>query len=233
MLELFITGETDSKSLITAGLAATMQGLDYSVGVYKPIQMNVFDDNGNFISKELKNIKNIDSNVETFGTYLYKTCDIPFKVAENENLPIDISKIFTNFNQVKNNFDCIILEGTQGLATPLGCDFLECNLVKKLNIPVIIVLSVKENFVNNAIMQINLANSSDIEVRGIILTDCDKNDDIMDNCKLIEKFTNVKILGITPKFDDDINPNDLIDVILTCFNLQDIFKVKIEKLEQD
>ncbi|MBP7212126.1 AAA family ATPase, partial [bacterium] len=42
MIKLFVssTGHKSGKTLITAGISATMHGLGYTTGVYKPFQTN-------------------------------------------------------------------------------------------------------------------------------------------------------------------------------------------------
>ena len=51
--------------------------------------------------------------------------------------------------------------------------------------------------------------------------------------KLIEKYTDTKILGVMPHIENlkKINPNDLISNVLTGIDIESVFDVKIAKLE--
>ena len=53
MPDLFVTGvdEYSDRIFVTAGLAATMQSLGYSTGVYKPVDIGAVEKNG-FIFKQ-------------------------------------------------------------------------------------------------------------------------------------------------------------------------------------
>ena len=50
--------------------------------------------------------------------------------------------------------------------------------------------------------------------------------------KLIEKYTDTKILGVMPHFENlqSVNPNDLISNVLTGIDLESVFDIKIAKL---
>ena len=49
--------------------------------------------------------------------------------------------------------------------------------------------------------------------------------------RLIEEYTDVKILGILPSFDRNLNPNDLITEILNGVDIEAVFDVPIAKLQ--
>jgi len=48
---------------------------------------------------------------------------------------------------------------------------------------------------------------------------------------LIEEYTDVKILGVLPAFDRNLNPNDLITEILNGVDIEAVFDVQIAKLQ--
>ena len=49
--------------------------------------------------------------------------------------------------------------------------------------------------------------------------------------RLIEEYTDIKILGVLPSFDRNINPNDLITEILNGVDIEAVFQVQIAKLQ--
>ena len=65
MLNVFISGleRQSGKTIVTAGLAATMQSLSYPTSVYKPIQTGATELNGFKSSPDLALIKRVDSNI--------------------------------------------------------------------------------------------------------------------------------------------------------------------------
>lgn len=49
--------------------------------------------------------------------------------------------------------------------------------------------------------------------------------------RLIEEYTDIKILGVLPFFDRNVNPNDLITEVLNGADIEGIFEVQIAKLQ--
>lgn len=88
MLELFVTGaeKNSGKILVTAGLAATMQSLGYSTGVYKPVETSAVIKNGYIQSPDLAFVKFCDPYIKTYFTYLLKSKSSPLLSAAAEKL---------------------------------------------------------------------------------------------------------------------------------------------------
>lgn len=238
MLELFITGteHNSGKTFITAGLAATMQSLGYSTSVYKPVQTGAIEKNGFLQAPDLAYIKYVDPYIKTYFTYLLKNRLIPAVGAPDEGIKIEKDNILSDYESIANRYECIITDGTNGLTTPLGREFTEESLIKALNLPLLLVVSPAISSINNVIMMINYAKAKDIVLRGVILNDCPEltyDMDIKAFPRLIEEYTDTKILGIVPHIEDlkTINPNDLITNILTGIDIESVFDVKIAKLE--
>ena len=236
MLELFVSGsgKNSGKTFVTAGLAATMQSLGYSTCVYKPVQTGAIEKNGFIQAPDLAFVKFIDPYVKTYFTYLLKNNAIPLIAAEMENTEIKEDVIYQDYTSIHD--DCILTDGTFGLATPLSEKFLEQDLVKMLSLPVLLVVSPNENSVNNTLANINQAISRGIRIRGVIINDCPEiiqDINIKSMPKLIEKYTDAKILGVMPHFENlkNINPNDLITNVLTGIDIESVFDIKIAKLD--
>ena len=161
---------------------------------------------------------------------------IPLIAAELEHTYINKDVIFQDFASIKREFECTLIDGTMGLATPLADKFLEQDLVKMLEVPVLLVVSPSENSVNNTLANINQAVASGVKIRGVIINDCPEvihDLNIKSMPKLIEKYTDTKILGVMPHIENlkKINPNDLISNVLTGIDIESVFDVKIAKLE--
>lgn len=236
MLELFISGseKNSGKTFVTAGLAATMQSLGYSSCVYKPVQTGSIEKDGFIQAPDLAFVKFIDPYIKTYFSYLLKNDAVPAIAAELEHIYINKETIYQDYKSIES--ECILTDGTMGLATPLADNFLEQDMIKMLDIPVLLVVSPTENSVNNTLVNINQTISSGIKLRGVVINDCPEvihDLTIKSMPKLIEKYTDTKILGVMPHFENlqNINPNDLISNILTGFDLESIFDVKIAKLE--
>ena len=58
-----------------------MQSLGYSTGVYMPVQTGAVENNGYIEAPDLVYIKNIDKNIKTYCSYLFREDDVPLIAA--------------------------------------------------------------------------------------------------------------------------------------------------------
>lgn len=238
MLNIFVTG-TDTnigKTFITAGLAATMQSLGYSTCVYKPVQSGAIEKNGFMQAPDLVAVKNVDPYIKTYSSYLLKEPTAPSIAAELENISIDKNVIKKDYESISKDFDCTVVEGAGGLMVPVAPKFLMLDMIKMLDLPVIIVIRPDLGTVNHTLLTINQAVSSRINVRGVIINNFPENTNdisIKSAPRLIEEYSDVKVLGIVKHFADTkkLNPSDLITSILNGIDIESVFDVKIAKLD--
>lgn len=238
MLNIFVTGidVNVGKTFITAGLAATMQSLGYSTCVYKPIQTGAVEKNGFAQSHDLAFVKNVDPYIKTASCYLLKQLSIPVIAAESENILIDKTIIKKEYDLITKDSDCTIVEGTGGVMTPLAPRFLMSDMVKELDLPIVVIIKPSPGMINNTLLTINHLTSKGINIRGVIINDFPEktNDiDLKSFPRLIEEYSDAKILGLMRSFEDvkRINPNDLITDILNGIDIESVFDVKIAKLD--
>lgn len=236
MLNLYITSAKhgDGKTFIAAGIAATMQSLGYSTSVYKPIQTGGIEINGFIQSPDISFVKNIDPYINTHVSYLFKTKGEPLIAAENENEAIDIEKINSEYSKLIYTSDCTIVDGNSGLMSPISTSVQTIDLVKRMQVPCLLVVTPKEDSINDALLSIYTAQEKGVEIRGVIINniynDCSKTL-LTSITRVIEEYSNVKILGLIPHLGEKIIPEELITGILNGIDIESIFNVKIEKLE--
>lgn len=229
MLELYLTGveQNRNKLFITAGLASTMQSLGYSTGVYKPVETGVDE-----YSKVLTYINYVDSYIKTYYTYQLESPLSPLLSASSEGLVMEKSQIMQDYQKIMNRHECLITDGLSGLATPIGRDFLEEDIVKSLVLPILFVVSGQKSDINNTFLSLNRAKELGFDVRGVIINNYPETPsaDVKLMPKLIEEYTSSKVLGIFPQIEF-LKPEDLISLTLNNINIEDVFKVKIAKLK--
>ena len=238
MLNVYITSsqKRQGKTFITAGIAATMQSLGYSTSVYKPIQTSGKEINGFVQSPDLTFIKTIDPYINSHFSYLYKSDLEPIIAAEGDNETIDIDYINNEYKRIISVSDCTILDGDSGILSPIAPNLLVADMIRKMNIPILIITEPEKDSINNTLMTIASALEKGIEIRGVVINnikkDCPK--ELLNSIpRIIEEFTNVKILGLVPHLSQNLSPEDLISAILNGVDIESIFNVKIEKLDMN
>ena len=238
MLNLYITSSSkkQGKTLLTAGIAATMQSLGYSTSVYKPIQTSGIEINGFMQSPDLTFIKTIDPYINSHFSYLYKSSTEPMIASESENELIDIDYINKEYKRITAVSECTILDGDSGILSPIAPNTLNADMIRYLGIPILIVTKPEPDSINNTLMTIATALEKEIEIRGVVIND------IPENCskailisipRVIEEFTNVKVLGLVQHLSKNFTPEDLITATLNGIDIESIFNVKIEKLDMN
>lgn len=236
MLNLYVTSANrgDGKTFLSAGISATMQSLGYTTSVYKPIQTGGIEIGGFMQSPDLTFIKSIDPYINTHFSYLFKEKTEPLIASEIENEPIDIEQIFNEYRRIIVNSDCTIVDGDSGLLSPLAQEVQTIDLIKRLQLPTLYVITPREDAINNTLLSIYTAIEQGVDIRGVIINniadDCPKSM-LTSITRVIEEYSNTTILGLLPHINGKITPEDLITAILNGIDIESIFKVKIEKLE--
>ncbi len=236
MLNLYVTSSNrkEGKTFITAGIAATMQSLGYSTCVYKPVQTAGIEINGFMQSPDLTYIKTIDPYIDTHFSYLFKSNLEPLIASELENEPIDIDLINSEYNRITAMSECTIIDGDCGIMSPLAAGVQTADMVKHLQVPLLFVVTPRDDSINDTLLSIYTAQEKGIDIRGVIINniteDCPKNL-LTAIPRVIEEYTNIKILGLVPHLESGFSPEDLITGILNGIDIESVFNVKIEKLE--
>ncbi len=236
MLSIYVTSpnKRQGKTFVSAGIAATMQSLGYSTGVYKPIQTSGKEINGFMQSPDLTFLKKIDPYITTHFSYLYKDDTEPLIASESENETIDIDYINNEYKRMASGLEYTVIDGDSGFFSPIAPNTLTADILRKLSVPLLIATPPDENAVNNTLLTINAATEKNIEIRGVIINnitkDCPKKH-LASIPRIIEEFSNVKVLGLIPKLQDKFSPEDLITAILNGVDIESVFNVKIEKLD--
>ena len=126
------------------------------------------------------------------------------------------------------------MDGEGGLLTPLAPNIQTVDMIKKLQIPVVLLVTPEDNAVNNALQTIYTAQEKGIELRGVVINnikeDCSK-ERLTSITRVVEEYSNASILGLIPYLGAHFLPEELITGILNGIDIESIFKVKIEKLE--
>ena len=106
----------------------------------------------------------------------------------------------------------IIIEGAGGLQVPINNKFLISDLVKKIDLPLILVCKTSLGTINHSLLSIELIRNKKINFKGIIFVG--KN--IIETIKTIESFgqkilgKKIQILGNIP-FKKKISSKDIIN----------------------
>ena len=196
----FVTGigTEIGKTMISAFLVEKLNA-DY----WKPIQ------SGDLDSSDSMKVKSLISNPKTvFHPETYRLTQ-PFSPHHSANL--DGIKIELNnfiIPQTENN---LIIEGAGGLMVPLNDKDLIIDLIKKLDVEVILVSKNYLGSINHTLLSIEVLKSRNIKIKGIIFN----GDENLSTQNIIIKMTGIKVIANIPQLEklDKMSLKDLVDKV--------------------
>ena len=207
---IFITG-TDTgigKTIVAGGIAAYLKECGVSVGVMKPISSGGTED-----AEFLKQIANLNDPLSLINPIALKNPLAPSVAAELEGMEIDLSSIEKVYNQLKNKYDLLVVEGVGGIAVPLSKNLLVTHLIKQLNLPIIIVGHLGLGTLNHTLLSVAFAEQANLQILGIILNSTHNHAPGLaeqTNPDEIEKITKIPVIGILPYQEEiDLQNPDL------------------------
>ena len=211
-----------------------MQSLGYKACVYKPIQTGAIDKGKYLISPDLTFVKMLDPYITTHSTYMMVTKAVPEVSSEIENTKIDINDIKRDYNILLKKTETIITEAPCSLMSPIGNHLFSYNIPLALNTPIIIVSAPTIDNIGQFLSEINAAKSIGLDISGVIINKYpvySESPETKAFPSLIEKYSDLKILGLIRNFKGkSVSASSLITEIINGIDIQEVFKMKIPKL---
>jgi dethiobiotin synthetase len=204
-MKIFITG-TDTnvgKTLISSWIALHT-GFPY----FKPIQTGLKEGSDSYEVQKLSNAKTYPE------IYAYQEPLSPHLAARIENETINIEKIL--LPQARN----LVIEGAGGVLVPINDKYFMLDLIKKIEVPVILVARTSLGTINHTLLTLEALRSRSIKVLGVIMN----GEPNLQNSNAIEVYGRTTILAQFPKIDI-VNMNALKHVALSQ-KLKQILQVK-------
>lgn len=235
-MNIFITGigNNSGKTVVSAGISAVLQSLGYKTGVYKPVQTGALDKEKYLLSPDLTFVKMVDPYITTHATYMLQSKEIPAISATTEKVNINLEDIIKDYEILSNKTDMLITEATGGLMTPLKNNLFSYHIPLNLKLPIVFVVAPSTDSLNLYLNEINTAKTAGLNITGVIINKFpagSKDEEIKIFPTLIEKYSDAKVLGIVRNFGGkSVQTNVLINEILNGIDLEEVFKVKIAKL---
>ncbi|MFA8449732.1 MAG: dethiobiotin synthase [Bacteroidales bacterium] len=100
--------------------------------------------------------------------YLFKFPSSPHLAAKLENKEIDIKRIDTWVEKLKNKFEYLLLEGAGGLQVPLTLDYTILDYLEERKYPVILVTTSKVGSINHTLLSLEALKSRKIPLAGVM-----------------------------------------------------------------
>lgn len=216
------TGTDIGKTYISALLVKKLRESGFNCGYYKPaLSGAIKQPDGSLLPGDCDFVvKTSGLNIQPIDcvTYCFEEAVSPHLAAERLGVKIEKSKIKSEFEQRKKNYDYLVVEGAGGITCPFNMKeeiLLLPDIIKALGLNVVIVADGGLGTINSVLLTVEYAKQQGINIKGLILNNF-KEDNFMhlDNKKQIERLTGINVIATVKKGDDDLNIsiNDLLKI---------------------
>ena len=134
--------------------------------------------------------------------YVFQFASSPHLAAGSENKRIGVSKIKKCLKALSSQFDFVIVEGVGGLCVPLNAQTMLIDVVKEMNLPVLLVVGNRLGAINHALLSIEALRSRKIKTLGMIFNNVAEGENrtiLKNNPRIIKKVSGENLLGILPR----------------------------------
>ena len=206
---VFISG-TDTevgKTLIAAGLAVALQDQGIDVGVMKPLESGAPCFESAPIPRDafyLKEIAAIQDDLGLINPYCFQAPVAPGVAAEREGVEVDLQRIKSAYEELKRRHQFMVVEGAGGLLVPIAKGTLLPELIKLLDLPLLVVARSALGTINHTLLSLSYCHGEGLDVKGLIINKSTPDADPAEesNPQIIAQFSTVPLLGSFPYLRD-------------------------------
>lgn len=155
-------------------------------------------------------VARIGEKTENLVTYVYEEAVSPHLAAKLNHRPIDFDRVKADFARARERYQYLTMEGSGGIICPLRWDEQQHvvldDLVKELDLGVLIVADAGLGTINSAVLTIEHLRAREISIRGLIFNHYVPGDLMQDdNAAMIEALTGVKVVAYVKAGDTDLD----------------------------
>ena len=197
------TGTDIGKTYISALIVKRLRDCNLNAGYYKAAASGVeLDTNGNLIGGDpvfVNDFANIGEDLKNLVSYVYAEPLSPHLAARINNRHIDLDVISRDLKNASDKYEYLVVEGSGGVICPLRWDNISkittLDIVKKFNIPMLLVADAGLGTINSTVLTVDYLNSHNFKVNSIIANRFTNNAMCNDNISMIEELTNLPVIA--------------------------------------
>ena len=217
MSDYFITG-TDTgvgKTWVTLALMRALQDKGKVVVGMKPvasgctkIDEDLHNDDAVKILQQSSKRPSQTLDYKTVNPYAFEQAVAPHIAAGLAGVKIDIEKIADDFYLLKEGADCVLVEGIGGWCVPLGSEDMLADLVKRLDLQVILIIGLRLGCINHALSTVRAIQADGVHLCGWMTSQLDPDYAFLEETMMtLQARISAPLLGNLPhmeKFDLEI-----------------------------
>lgn len=197
MKNIFITATDTGVGKTTAALVlgTLLQEKGYDVGVMKPVQCA--GDDAAFLKKSLR----LSDPPAAINPCFAREPISPHLAFRRQKKDISVPEIVGRYRQLAGAYDIVLVEGAGGLMVPLRQDYFVADLIRDLDLDIVIVARLGLGTINHTLLTIDEARNQGLRVRGVLFSEASarrRGVPEKTNPAEIAKLSGVPVLGTIP-----------------------------------
>lgn len=193
----FISG-TDTgvgKTMATCALGLLLKAKGLDVGVMKPFQCGGND------AKILKETLNITDDLAEINLYSAAAPAAPNIAFRREKVDVQMPRVIAGYRKIRDRHDLTMVEGVGGIMVPITDNYLVLDLIRELDLELVIVARLGLGTINHALLTIDQARMRGIKIKGMIFCEASEHERGLaeqTNPQTIGRLGQVHVLGTIP-----------------------------------
>ena len=206
---VFVTG-TDTgvgKTFVSALLVKALRDKGVDVGYIKPVASGAHQSGSSLSCEDVEFVQHYG---QAPGR-AHELCPIllgpplsPYAAARKEGITLDLDEVLAACSATRTNHSFTVVEGVGGLLVPLTRGYTVLDLVKMLQLPVLVVCRAGLGTINHTLLTLDALKRAEVGVAGFVTNgEIDADDpSVEDNPRIIEEFSGCRFLAHIPPCPD-------------------------------
>jgi dethiobiotin synthetase len=200
-MSYFVTG-TDTgvgKTLVSCALLHAFAAQGKRVAGLKPVAAGCDERDHNDDALALRAASSMQLTYGQVNPYCFPHAIAPHLAARHAGARIDFKRILTSYHELAGQSDEVIVEGAGGFLVPLNEKQTSADLVKELDLPVILVVGMRLGCLNHALLTVSAIAAHQLECAGWVANILDADmPALQENIETLRERIAAPLLGIVP-----------------------------------
>jgi dethiobiotin synthetase len=171
---IFVTGTgTDvGKTVVAAGIAATLRRHGINVGVMKPVSTGGKRVGPRIISEDaqfLAQAAGVRHPMELINPIALEPALAPSIAAKLSHKAIHLERVWKAFKVLSSMHEVLVVEGVGGLMVPILDRYFVADMAQRMRLPIVIVTLPELGTINHTTLTAMAARQYGLEIRGLVV----------------------------------------------------------------
>ncbi len=135
--------------------------------------------------------------LSSVSPYTFRLACSPHLAAQREGKKIDQAKLKNDFRRLSNSFEFVLVEGVGGALVPFSQKRLVIDIVKDLQLPVLLVVGNKLGAINHALLTVEALKKRGLIILGMVFNNFPRQNQrvLKDNQRIIKSIVKEEVFG--------------------------------------